>query len=143
MKKYIVLTFLFFSIIGTMVAQGPKYDRSKINEIKEAYFIQQLKLSKSETEKFWKLYQQYDAERHTLRKAGKKSGEKKKFSEMSDTEIYNFIDYYLEMKQKELDLQKKYLIEFKKLLPAEKVVKLLFIEEQFRQYLFKQAQEKK
>lgn len=129
--------------MGAMMAQSPHFDKNKINEIKEAFFIEHLKLSKSEADKFWKVYQQYDAERHTLRKAAKKPEGKSKFSEMSDKEIYDFIDYNLEMREKEIQLQKKYFIEFKKLLPAQKVVRLLNIEEQFRQFLFKQAKEKK
>lgn len=125
------------------MAQAPKQDKDKIQEIKQAYFVEQLKLTKAEMDKFLPLYKKYDAERRELRKAGKKPGEKKKFSEMTQKEINDFIQYSFELKEKELQLQKKYFEEFKKVLPAHKVVKLLNIEEQFRQYLFKQAHNKK
>lgn len=126
---------------ATLLVAQP--DRTKMKEVKVAYFTEKLSLTKAESEKFWKIYDQYDAERHTLKKAAKKPHDKSKFTEMSEKEIYDFIDYSFEMKEKELALQRKYFVEFKKVLPAQKVVRLIHIEEQFRQYLFKQAQNKK
>lgn len=140
MKRIVIYLIILMSSVTVMVAQP---DKSKIKEIKVAYFTEKLKLTKSESEKFWKIYDQYDTERHELRKAAKKPEDKKKFSEMSDKEIYEFVDYAFDIKEKELALQRKYFAEFKKILPAQKVVKLIHIEEQFRQYLFRQAQERK
>lgn len=129
--------------IAGLLAQPPKQDKDKIHEIKQAYFVEQLKLTKTEIDKFLPLYEKYDAERRALRKASKKPGDKKKFSEMTEKEINDFIQYNFTLKEKELQLQKKYFEEFKKVLPAHKVVKLLNIEEQFRQYLLKQVHNKK
>lgn len=140
MKRVLIYLMVLMSSATVLVAQP---DKSKIKEIKVAYFTEKLKLTKSESEKFWKIYDQYDDERHELRKAAKKSEGKKKFSEMPDKDIYEFIDYTFDIKEKELALQKKYFAEFKKILPAQKVVRLIHIEEQFRQYLFRQAQERK
>lgn len=143
MRKAIIFIWMFITSIGWMAAQAPKHDKDKIKEIKEAYFVQYLKLTKSEADKFLTLYQKYDVERRNLRKSGKKPGQKMKFSEMSDQEINDFIQSNFALKEQELQLQKKYFEEFKKVLPPQKLVKVLNIEEQFRQYLFKQAQEKK
>jgi hypothetical protein len=62
---------------------------------------------------------------------------------MSDVQIDQLINSTLDKKEKEAALQKKYFVEFKKVLPPQKVVKLLYIEEQFRQFLFKKAQQKR
>ncbi len=140
MKTLLSYILVMICSVTLLVAQP---DKTKIKEIKVAYFTEKLSLTKAESEKFWKVYDQYDEERHALRKAAKKPEDKKKFSEMTDKEIYDFIDYSFDMKEKELALQKKYFVEFKKILPAQKVVRLIHIEEQFRQYLFKQAQHKK
>lgn len=140
MKRVLIYLIILVSSVTVLVAQP---DKSKIKEIKVAYFTERLKLTKSESEKFWKIYDQYDSERYELRKAAKKPEDKRKFSEMSDKEISEFIDYTFDIKEKELALQRKYFAEFKKILPAQKVVRLIHIEEQFRQYLFRQAQERK
>lgn len=140
MKRVLIYLIILVSSVAVLVAQP---DKSKIKEIKVAYFTERLKLTKSESEKFWKIYDQYDSERYELRKAAKKPEDKRKFSEMSDKEISEFIDYTFDIKEKELALQRKYFAEFKKILPAQKVVRLIHIEEQFRQYLFRQAQERK
>jgi hypothetical protein len=124
----------------TLVVAQP--DHSKIKDLKVAYFTEKLQLTPSETDKFWKIYNQYEAERQSLKKSSKKP-EGQKISEMSDVQIDQLINSTLDKKEKEAALQKKYFVEFKKVLPPQKVVKLLYIEEQFRQFLFKKAQQKR
>jgi hypothetical protein len=130
---------IFFCTMTLVVAQP---DHSKIKDLKVAYFTEKLQLTPSETDKFWKIYNQYEAERQSLKKSSKKP-EGQKISEMSDAQIDQLINSTLDKKEKEAALQKKYFVEFKKVLPPQKVVKLLYIEEQFRQFLFKKAQQKR
>lgn len=139
MKSLLTYILILISTVSVTFAQ-PNY--SKIKEIKVAYFTEKLELTSSESEKFWKIYNQYETERYALKKASKKP-EGQKISEMTDAELYQWIDSSLDKKEKEVALQKKYFVEFKKVLPAKKLVKLINIEEQFRQFLFKQAQQKK
>lgn len=139
MKSILTYILILFSTISIAIAQP---DYSKIKELKVAYFTEKLELTSSESVQFWKIYNQYEVERHTLKKSGRKP-EGQKMSEMTDAQIYQWIDSSLEKKEKEAVLQKKYFAEFKKVLPAKKLVKLLNIEEQFRQFIFKQAQQKK
>lgn len=139
MKSILTYILILFTTISIAIAQS---DYSKIKELKVAYFTEKLELTSSESVQFWKIYNQYEVERHALKKSGKKP-EGQKMSEMTDAQIYQWIDSSLEKKEKEAALQKKYFAEFKKVLPAKKLVKLLNIEEQFRQFIFKQAQQKK
>ena len=139
MKSILTYILILFSTISIAIAQP---DYSKIKELKVAYFTEKLELTSSESVQFWKIYNQYEVERHELKKSVKKP-EGQKMSEMTDAQIYQWIDSSLEKKEKEAALQKKYFAEFKKVLPAKKLVKLLNIEEQFRQFIFKQAQQKK
>lgn len=139
MKSILSYTLLLFCTISFAFAQP---DHSKIKELKVAYFTKKLELTASESASFWKIYDQYDQERFAL-KRGSKKPDGQKVSEMSDAQIYEWINSSLDKKEKEVALQKKYFVEFKKILPAQKLVKLVNIEEQFRQFLFKQAQQKK
>lgn len=139
MKSVLSYILILFCTTTLVLAQP---DHSKIKDLKVAYFTEKLNLTSSESDKFWKIYNQYEAERQSLKKASKKP-EGQKISEMTDAEINHFIDSALDKKEKEALLQKKYFVEFRKVLPPQKVVKLLFVEEQFRQYLFKQAQQKR
>ena len=139
MKSVWTYIMIFFCTMTLVVAQP---DHSKIKDLKVAYFTEKLQLTPSETDKFWKIYNQYEAERQSLKKSSKKP-EGQKISEMSDVQIDQLINSTLDKKEKEAALQKKYFVEFKKVLPSQKVVKLLYIEEQFRQFLFKKAQQKR
>jgi len=139
MKSVWTYIMIFFCTMTLVVAQP---DHSKIKDLKVAYFTEKLQLTPSETDKFWKIYNQYEAERQSLKKSSKKP-EGQKISEMSDAQIDQLINSTLDKKEKEAALQKKYFVEFKKVLPPQKVVKLLYIEEQFRQFLFKKAQQKR
>ena len=139
MKSVWTYIMIFFCTMTLVVAQP---DHSKIKDLKVAYFTEKLQLTPSETDKFWKIYNQYEAERQSLKKSSKKP-EGQKISEMSDAQIDQLINSTLDKKEKEAALQKKYFVEFKKVLPSQKVVKLLYIEEQFRQFLFKKAQQKR
>ena len=139
MKSVWTYIMIFFCTMTLVVAQP---ENSKIKDLKVAYFTEKLQLTPSETDKFWKIYNQYEAERQSLKKSSKKP-EGQKISEMSDAQIDQLINSTLDKKEKEAALQKKYFVEFKKVLPSQKVVKLLYIEEQFRQFLFKKAQQKR
>jgi len=139
MNNLIRTLFLLLAFSVTAVAQ---YDKEKMNEIKEAFIQKKLELTEAEAARFWPVFRRYEAERKALRKAARPDGEKKKFGEMSDAELNKFMDTAMDVKEKELQVQKKYFSEFRKILPANKAVKLLYIEEQFRQFLLKQAQNK-
>lgn len=139
MKSFLTYILILISTSTVVFAQP---DHSKIKELKVAYFTKRLELTASESAPFWKIYNQYEQERKNLKRASKKP-DGQKISEMSDAQIYEWINSSLDKKEKEVALQKKYFAEFKKILPAKKLIKLVNIEEQFRQFLFKQAQQKK
>ena len=139
MKSFITYILILAFSVSVAFAQP---DHSKIKELKVAFFTEKLQLTPTESDSFWKIYNQYEQERIALKKAAKKP-QGQKISEMSDTEIYQLINASLDKNEKEAALQKKYFVEFKKILPAQKLIKLLYLDEQFRQFLFKQAQEKR
>ncbi|MCO5234079.1 MAG: hypothetical protein LC105_05590 [Chitinophagales bacterium] len=141
MMKNIVVFFIFSAfLVSSLFAQKTTTNHAQLRDLKVAYFNERLQLTKSEALQFWEVYDRYEKERLELKQLLKKRENLKKSSEMSDTEIYDFMNNYFVIKEKELVVQKKYFDELKKILPAQKWMKLVHIEEQFRKYLFKQAQ---
>ena len=61
---------------------------------------------------------------------------------MPDADISKAIDNELNYQQQDLDLKRKYIGEFKKVLPIRKVAKLLRAEQQFKIKLIKEIQNK-
>lgn len=139
MKHFISYLLMVTLSMGMLMAQPHS---SKFKEIKKTFFTEKLQLTTVESEQFWKIYDQYETEGMQLKKSLKES-KSKKYSEMNDQEIYQFVDHALIIKEKKVQLQKTYFKQFKKVLPAQKYLKLLRIEEQFRQYLLKQMRNKK
>lgn len=117
-------------------------DRAKIAELKRAFFNEKLQMTSDQSVKFWKVYDKYDAERQSLRRTWNKPSQED-FTKLSDQQIYQYIDNSFLQKEKEIALQKKYINELKPILPANKLVKVLRLEEQFRQFLFRQVQHRR
>ena len=61
--------------------------------------------------------------------------------QLTDAEAQKLIENQIAWRSKELDLLKKYVGEFKKVLPVKKVAKLLVLEEQFKKMLIEKAKE--
>ncbi|MDG2226467.1 MAG: hypothetical protein P8L20_01920, partial [Flavobacteriales bacterium] len=118
--------------LGSM-AQEKEIQKENRKTQKIAFISTKLELTTEEAEKFWPVYNASEAEFKQLKKAHKAAmGEKKKISEMSDTEVEKLLDKGLEIQQKELEIRKKYLVKFKEVLPIKKVAKLTRIEHEFR-----------
>jgi len=114
-----------FGASFTASAQPPSAQQdAKIKSMKVAFLTEQLNLTPAEAEKFWPLYNAYSDEKRALRKS---AGNDKSS------------DAYIKMKEKELALEKKYISQFKAVLPQAKVDKLHAAEKKFKQQLIDHA----
>ena len=105
-------------------------DRKEDREAKKiAYISTSLDLTPEEAKDFWPVYNEMEEERKEIRKQYKDVRPRdKKLEEMSDEEVEKLLSSMMEMKQKELDLKKKYHEKFKAVLPVKKVAKLYHAE---------------
>ena len=115
----------------------------KVEAMKVAFITKRLSLTAEEAQKFWPVYNQYEAEKEAILEStvGSYKEDKKPLDQMTEAEVNKVIENYILFKQKDLELTKKYLIEFKKILPAVKVAKLLTADDQFKRMLLKKAQQ--
>jgi len=140
--KNILFSMGLLLLSATLFAQG-KVNQDRFKEMKEAFVQKELQITEEEGVLFWPVYRRYEMEKHRLRKEAFGTGEeRKKPSEMTEAELNVFIEQQMAWKRKEVALQDQYLTEFRKILPASKVAKIIHIDERFRQFLLKQAREK-
>lgn len=142
MKKLTFLAILL-ALTGLIQAQTkPQGDPQKVEALKISFITNKLDLTPEEAKLFWPIYNQYEDEKKALRKTtfGEKE-EMKNIDEMTDAEAQKLIDNQIAFKSKELDINKKYIAEFKKVLPIKKVAKLLMVEEHFKKMLLEKAKE--
>jgi hypothetical protein len=115
-----------------------RYERVQAQKI--AFFTERLQLTSSEAEKFWPVYNDYQNrknkianERRTLTQYFVENSEN-----MSDKEISESLDKFIQLQKKETELLETYNEKFKQILPDEKVMKIYITEFQFKNWLLKQ-----
>jgi hypothetical protein len=144
MRITIILLLLMQSI--NSIAQGPPEDRKeKIESLKIGYITKELNLTPVEAQQFWPIYNKFNDELEALRKNRKMDllAAKLNFDSMSDADIMKLIDSDFQFQQQELDLRRKYIDEYKKVLPVRKVARLMRAEHMFKIELLKEFRERR
>jgi hypothetical protein len=120
MKKYILILFMTIGCFPGLKAQDPENDTraEKIQSLKIAFITQKLQLTAGEAEKFWPVYNEYDNEIRSVPKGG-------------DAILTD---------QKLLDIRKKYMSPFQKVIGPQKLNKLFNAERDFRDILIRRLQ---
>jgi hypothetical protein len=154
MKKRILLFsfILFTTFVSAQQGRfrpggggGGRQMREKVDAMKIGYLTDYLDLTPDEAKSFWPVYNKYQDELDQLRKTRKNNflNEQMNFDSMSDADLEKMVDGEIAFHQSELDLQKKYHPQFKKILPIRKVAKLYRAEEEFKKRLLEMIREKR
>lgn len=146
MKRVIVscLLAVLLSVGAFAQEQRPKVDpevlREKIITKKKAIYTERLELTKKESEKFWPIYEKYDAEMFQLRDKQKRlihgmrhSDLLKETPEKAEEQVNDLLTF----EEQIAEVTKHYFEQFKTILPAPKVAKLLIEERSIMRELTK------
>ena len=117
MKKYLLILFVMLGTLSRAKAQ----DGEKIQALKIAFITQKLQLTPDEAQKFWPVYNQYDNEIHNIE------------LDKSDPNV-------IDKEEKLLNVRKKYLTSFEKILGPDKTNRLFNAERDFRGILIRRLQ---
>ena len=142
MKK-IILIFVLGLFINTSFAQrhkGGHEAREKIKQFHKQFMEEQLNISGSEAEKFWAVFDKYDAERKAVKK--EMNSLKKGFNALSDKELDEALKKYFTLKEKETAIDKKYFEEFKKVLSIRQIAVFYQAENKFKRVLIAKLRER-
>lgn len=116
-------------MLGSLSAQpGEKPDEEKLRSLKVAFLTQKLNLNTSEAEKFWPVYNEFEAERQEVERIGDRDVD---FESMSDKEVEDHILAQFDRMEKMSALNKKYLGRFKTVLPDRKAAMVFVAEHEF------------
>src|SRR5687767_86064 len=138
--KIFTIVFALFALAFQANAQGNKGGRKarheKIDAAKTAYLTDRMNLSTEQSQKFWPLYNEYDAKRQQIRKKSRALKEEN-LEAMSDADLKAGINDMMEGRQQELNLEKEYLEKFQKVISVRQVATMYKAEKEFMKVLLK------
>jgi hypothetical protein len=147
MKNIIILLLGFFVMTSAIaqeeeLATADSKAQEKIKAARIAFITDRLGLTPEEAEKFWPVYREFTIKRQELKKQFKenrKNPDPNKTVEQNEKES---IELGLNLKQRELDLEKEYSGKLLNVVPAQKVMALRKAEDDFRKILIDQIQKR-
>lgn len=143
MKK-LIFGLLFMTIGLTTIWGQPRGNRQEAREKVEAYrvefFTKNLELTEAESEKFWTVYNDYEAKKKTIQK---RNEGKRRVELMADDEVETYLTNHLENEQKLLDLKKDFFRQIKSVLPIRKVAMIPRVEKRFRKEILSEMRKRR
>ena len=128
------MVFLFIvAFTNTSFSQRNEKDKSrlreKLNTHKIAFLTDRIDLTEAEAEKFWPIYNVYEEEKKAIKEDKLVEALN---ADISEKEAEKALTSIMDLRSKELELDKKYLSKFRTVLSASKVVKLIKAEREFK-----------
>ncbi len=143
----IIILSLFFSLLSSSIyAQKDDINvREQIQKEKIAFFTEKIGLTIEEAQQFWPVYNEYWNKKNELIDERKESMNYylKHSDSMSNKELENIADQYVDYRYKKGQLLKEYHEKFKEILPIEKVMRIYMADYDFKSYLLKKLKDSK
>lgn len=153
MKKQLLhclMMLMAVAISPIAIAQdddGPPIPEERMQEIKaqkSAYLTQKMALTPEEAQRFWPIYNQMDEE---LGKARREHMEfkrtlRQKEESMTEKEASEFLDREIAMREKDLQVRKKYDPQLRKAIGAQKLVQMHKAERDFHREVMKRFRDR-
>jgi len=144
MKKiFIILVALSFTL--PLFSQDSRMGehRDKIKALKVADITEKLDLSTSEAEKFWPIYNAFENDHERLRSDTFKKRNDIDFESLTESEAQNLLDEMIGLGKQRHDLNNKFILDLKQVLPAKKIILLKKVEEEFKRKMLKEFQKRR
>jgi Spy/CpxP family protein refolding chaperone len=145
-KTTLVITLLFIVLTIPLLRAQPQ-GRDRIENMHTAYLTDKLNLTPEQAKKFWPVYDQYHADLSELQKQRKANTQIVKnaggIDNMNDADVQKLVSNEIDIKSRELDLHKKYVVKFQEVITLKQVAKLFIAEEQFKLYLLNQLKNRR
>lgn len=146
MKKLFSIFCISLAALGAFAQNTDTDDEpnEKIAALKIGFITEKLDLTGKEAEGFWPVFNRYESEVKALRKKQRQAAAAfKTKTNVTEAEADKFLADQVALKQQELDVLKKYIPEFKRVLPSAKVARLLSLEQEFKLQLLKRIKEQR
>ena len=142
LKKILLLTFLVTSVGLQAQKKIKKQSREKIRALKIAYITDKLDLSEGEAEKFWPIYNKYDAilmklrveERYKLKRS---ISEKGGLETLSENDADAITKKMISLEKEMYETKKAFFISLRKVISSKKIIQLQMAEREFNRTMLR------
>lgn len=141
MKQVSIVFILFLFSFGAF-AQS-KEAMKKIESARIALITERLGLSPEQAEKFWPVYREYNLERREIRQEFRNARQSVDMQNLTEEQSKLLVQKSMEMKQKELNLEKEYSGRLSEVISTQQLFKLKNAEKDFQQMLLKRIQDQR
>ncbi len=124
-------------------AQGrPQDKRENVEAAKVAFLTDKMGLTAEQSQKFWPLYNEYEAKRRDLVRAYR-SGYREDVDQLSEQEAKARVDGMFVTREKELELEKEYVARYQRVISPNQIIKLYRSEREFTKLLLQKLEANK
>ena len=138
MKRLTILSILLLAFLGAY-AQNQKA-MEKIESARIALITERLDLTPAQAEKFWPLYREYNEQRRLLRQEFRDTRQGVDMQNLTDEQSKELVQKAMDMKQRQLNLEKKYSERMTEVISAQQMLRLRNAEKDFQQMLIRRIQ---
>jgi len=140
MKYLLLITTMMFTLSTSAQRGGERGSRGdKIEQQRIAFITTELDLSVEEAQAFWPLYNEYTEAKKEIRDD---KMHEKKIEELSEEESKQMLMYAMESKKRNLDLETRFMTKLENVLSANKRLKLIRLEREFKKKIIKRYQKR-
>ena len=140
MKK-ILLILLITITVNSFAQDSNRQDR--IKALKIAFITERLELTETEAQKFWPIYNAFDAENQKLRKENAIKFRKTDFESMSEQDAKTHLKEMMETDSMRYQLRQEFVSDLLNILPAKKIIILKATEDAFNKRMMEQFKKRR
>ena len=144
MKKIIFLLIMFPAFMQLNAqTEDREAQRERIKALKTAFITQELNLSTQIAEKFWPIYNEYEAKRKDLHRREHVDMDLSSPECISEDQANGMLQEYLDVEREEYVIKKELFKKLKEIISAQDIIKLHKLEDEFHKKLIKEYRAKK
>jgi len=148
MKKPVLFLFMLLILVTPRIfAQDDEVipRGEKVEALRISIYTYVLQLTPDEAKVFWPVFNKYEVELQNIKKETKRQRFEymQNLSTMSDKEIEAAVYKLLDLEEQQTQLKKKYVEEFKKVIPMRKIILLPKAELEFKKALLNKLREQR
>ncbi|MCY7350728.1 MAG: Spy/CpxP family protein refolding chaperone [Cytophagaceae bacterium] len=142
MKPRTILLFGLFLLLSQVVLAQNRNGMQRIQSAKIALITNRLNLSPEQSQQFWAVYNEYEDKKMELRKSIRALNAETDNLTTTDERILSSLKEMMNLRQREVDLDKDYMNRFLKVINVRQLAELYKTEQQFTRMLIEKLNQR-